>query len=1072
MQPFCSNMKEVNTDALKQNGTFELPVGFETYLPVLNEQKVAQKVSIIAPDTWDGKGRSAAKPAPSYATLLELSSQSRNGGGTGIERKNAVPEKSYQNQSNFGSNESVNTNNDSVTDSIMTFQSFSFEIAPNYLAEGQYTLNLPNIVADKMDLPTNSSMKCDEASEKRDSNCFFSLLRYAADEISAKVDPTLKMQVYSPESPNSITDDGIRCKLGNISLYGTKEGCSRVKTMLLNNFEFTYKILSRTFIGLDVYNDHLEELKQLEERVSVQCDVEVALIKPYLEESTSEISCGFFEIQGKHPNVARAELELQNQMHILKGQVHETIQLESIKDIVALLGPQRKEILALTLEHNVRIAFDSSLLIKTEKSIAPVVIHITGPGTAVSKAKSSIADKIASRIPNIISRTWPCDRVKTEYLLLNEIDQLRSIVFQYGIVFSIEDAANACSDAVNITVHGTNTFAIHQASDAICALLHQYEQCTLIFEDEPEKLDYSVRDFDSFESLSTKLRIISQRTNAQIILQDKSIRIFGKESDIINALDYAKKLKIVQRHLLSCEYEIEHTNEIKEFISGKKDGKINKIIKETGIEIELLSKSDLFLLIKLRAFQLTQIPLAIEMLNGELPAEVSFFVPEYHHKRIIGHGGKNIQRIMKKYGVYIKFLNLDECIAKNGHPSQTAFNHLTKFLPNVVVKTPSKNKNVLNEMKAEVLMEANEQEVVLSSKLVSLPMGDETFFNEKKCDSIRRLLRESCVDYFFDQSGKRIRLFGIQDEVNIVSQHLTRILPVNCVTFHDAQFNGIFFRHLPNISCYFASFVDKSAFDSLSSVIVIPEQHSNKALMFANRPSTTKETFKQDICDLTSKDAFNGCFDSVLFSDTLKSVSDINSRFGRMVSSLAVESESRIPPPGLIQCHKKMPSKDDFTSFMWSAPLFTKDTKSISSNLDKSLSKLNTLDGTPTIESFLESLELTKYLESFKNHEIDFNALCTLSDSDLKEVGIYALGSRKKILNAIQTFKHVDGDLQTIVFNDSLQPRSSFLSSNIFPKESQLSDYDNIFSSYGAQQNEKHCNSFLNCNDFSRSILF
>lgn len=40
----------------------------------------------------------------------------------------------------------------------------------------------------------------------------------------------------------------------------------------------------------------------------------------------------------------------------------------------------------------------------------------------------------------------------------------------------------------------------------------------------------------------------------------------------------------------------------------------------------------------------------LSMLQEELPAEVSFHVPESYHKRIIGVGGKNIQRIMKKYG--------------------------------------------------------------------------------------------------------------------------------------------------------------------------------------------------------------------------------------------------------------------------------------------------------------------------------------------------------------------------------------------------------------------------------------
>jgi hypothetical protein len=41
----------------------------------------------------------------------------------------------------------------------------------------------------------------------------------------------------------------------------------------------------------------------------------------------------------------------------------------------------------------------------------------------------------------------------------------------------------------------------------------------------------------------------------------------------------------------------------------------------------------------------------LTMLQEELPAEISFHVPEGYHKRIIGVGGKNIQRIMKKVSV-------------------------------------------------------------------------------------------------------------------------------------------------------------------------------------------------------------------------------------------------------------------------------------------------------------------------------------------------------------------------------------------------------------------------------------
>jgi hypothetical protein len=53
----------------------------------------------------------------------------------------------------------------------------------------------------------------------------------------------------------------------------------------------------------------------------------------------------------------------------------------------------------------------------------------------------------------------------------------------------------------------------------------------------------------------------------------------------------------------------------------------------------------------------------------------------------------------------------------------------------------------------------------------------------------------------------------------------------------------------------------------------------------------------------------------------------------------------------------------------------------------------------------LESISYAKYLPLFIEHEIDYPTFLTLEDADLKELGIKALGTRKKILNAIDQQK-------------------------------------------------------------------
>jgi hypothetical protein len=50
----------------------------------------------------------------------------------------------------------------------------------------------------------------------------------------------------------------------------------------------------------------------------------------------------------------------------------------------------------------------------------------------------------------------------------------------------------------------------------------------------------------------------------------------------------------------------------------------------------------------------------------------------------------------------------------------------------------------------------------------------------------------------------------------------------------------------------------------------------------------------------------------------------------------------------------------------------------------------------------LESIDHSKYLPLFIEHEIDYQTFLALEDGDLKELGIKALGSRKKILSMIR----------------------------------------------------------------------
>ena len=116
-------------------------------------------------------------------------------------------------------------------------------------------------------------------------------------------------------------------------------------------------------------------------------------------------------------------------------------------------------------------------------------------------------------------------------------------------------------------------------------------------------------------------------------------------------------------------------------------------MKMAGVKIKFETLNDYNFLMDIAGNDIGALQ-GLSMLQEELPAEVSFHVPESYHKRIIGVGGKNIQRIMKLYGVYVKFSNAEEFAALGGYLDNE---------DNVVARTPAKNAINLESLKQSVM---------------------------------------------------------------------------------------------------------------------------------------------------------------------------------------------------------------------------------------------------------------------------------------------------------------------------------------------------------------------------------
>ncbi len=179
------------------------------------------------------------------------------------------------------------------------------------------------------------------------------------------------------------------------------------------------------------------------------------------------------------------------------------------------------------------------------------------------------------------------------------------------------------------------------------------------------------------------LKHVSNVSGAEVVFKSNCFEFHGLESEVRTAVSALLELDLIKSFNFEVRFQIELANEHREFISGKKNGKGEQVMKQCGVRIKFETFNDYNFLIDVSGNDRNGVLQGLGLLQEELPAEMCrFHVPEAYHKRIIGVGGKNILRIMKKFGVYVKFSNAEEFAALGGYLDNE---------DNVIARTPAKN---------------------------------------------------------------------------------------------------------------------------------------------------------------------------------------------------------------------------------------------------------------------------------------------------------------------------------------------------------------------------------------------
>ncbi|KAJ7932640.1 cytoplasmic protein [Mycena leptocephala] len=363
------------------------------------------------------------------------------------------------------------------------------------------------------------------------------------------------------------------------------------------------------------------------------------------------------------------------------------------------------------------------------------VIWITGEFFGVQRARDMLFQVSVNKSKSVISRDTAILPRKLDWMVTDRADDLKSIVSDNATFIQFPPLGSSTS---LITVYGDHRVNIQRTIRSIMQLvstLNHWSYFILTPGLGLQRLRWIIlAPADPIQRLAAPttlnasqvtnlLKQISIASGAEVVFKSMCFEMHGLEQEVRSAVNMVMELEMIQAFHHEIRFQIELANEHREFISGKKNGKINKIMQTTNVKIKFETFNDHNFLIDIAGPDGSVLQ-GLSLLQEELPAEISFHVPEAYHKRIIGVGGRSIQRIMKKYGVYVKFSNAEEFAALGGYNDND---------DNVVARTPAKNAINLDNLKQSVMELVNPKDKDYTNETVSIPRRYHRTLLGEKC---------------------------------------------------------------------------------------------------------------------------------------------------------------------------------------------------------------------------------------------------------------------------------------------------------------------------------------------------
>ncbi|KAI9279008.1 hypothetical protein BDA99DRAFT_493747 [Phascolomyces articulosus] len=323
-------------------------------------------------------------------------------------------------------------------------------------------------------------------------------------------------------------------------------------------------------------------------------------------------------------------------------------------------------------------------------------IHLTGELNGIARAKEMINKLMIRKNKSMYHKQSTMHPRKLDWILLHQQEELRKILGDNGSFVAFPALGSGSN---TLTVYAENRINAERTLRSLNHLAYKIYEVSFNVKskgDGTPNSDDFIQLSSSPEALAQLVGKISQASGAELSYRNDTGRFeaFGTEQTVQNAYRILSSIPVLKVHHSLSIFAVELAADQREFLSGKKNGKVNKIMKTCGVRIKFLAFNEYNFVITIESDDTEKALEGLAMLQDELPAETSFFVPEIYHRRIIGVAGKNIQRVMKRFGVYVKFSGAEEFTSLGGYFENEH---------NVVARTPTKNRANLDHLKAAVM---------------------------------------------------------------------------------------------------------------------------------------------------------------------------------------------------------------------------------------------------------------------------------------------------------------------------------------------------------------------------------